>query len=264
MLKGLGDFYSACGIAALDFRCKHAKACGASDGNFISALEAMAGDQYERGVLPRLLFVSLDPKRDISDRDPSHRTTLYLRDWEARQPRSVNGGSEFRRTAHWYQTYEFAHRLLAPVAREKGMAPLSFSDMHRYFAHTNSAKCKNVARGTAQGPASMFRSCSEFIPGEIDALWADVVVTQGAYARDAIAGAFPVLLHGEHLNGKYACEVVKVGKHPVLKFVMPHPAVHDNSYRDTVAEAWPWYLKVGKSFCLHGVDSLAALGLRGT
>jgi hypothetical protein len=44
----------------------------------VKAKEAFIGTEYEKGTLPRLLFVSLDPDR--SDSNPRQRTVKYVRE----------------------------------------------------------------------------------------------------------------------------------------------------------------------------------------
>jgi hypothetical protein len=140
--------------------------------------------------LPRLFFISLDSATDIVGRSSEVRTTAAINKWESKQQRSVDGDPDFRKQAHWYQTYKFAHHLLTPIAQHRHAWPPSFPKMYRCFAHTNSAKCKDSSAGTAQAHARLFRNCSQFIPGEVRALAPDLIVTQGKFARESIAGTF--------------------------------------------------------------------------
>lgn len=255
-LEQLTTYYKSRGIAATAFKCPHLKDCSSGATDFVEAREPLVGDQYELGILPRLLFISLDPATDMVGRSPQDRAALHVREWESRQARSANGGPEFKKTAHWYRTYELAHRILAPIARERGMSPLSFSQMWRYFAHTNSAKCKDTGVGTAQATARIFQNCQEFIPGEVAVLEPDIIVTQGKFARESVAGAFPVVAVGLAPNPSYRAEVVDVGGHLAIKFETHHPNRKDNSYRNEVAEAWKWYATVAAVFTRDGLPAL--------
>lgn len=257
MLEDLTRYYTDRGIAAQAFKCRHQADCSRGAVDFVSAREAFVGSEYEKGTLPRLLFVSLDPANDVVGRSSDDRTIFAVRDWETRQPRPASGGHpKFKKQAHWYQTYEFTHRLLAPIARVRGMGPLSFSEMYKYFAHTNSAKCKDAAAGTGQGPERVFENCREFIPGEVEVLRPDIVVTQGKYARESIAGAFELLLVGVAPSPEYRAEVVAVGSRPVLKFETHHPNRKDSEYGQEVAGAWRWYARVASTFAEGGTPAL--------
>lgn len=241
MLEELTAYYAKHGIAATAFACRHEADCSRGASDFIGAREPLVGSEYERGILLRLLFISLDPANDVVGRAPSQRTASAVREWESKRPRSATGGPQFRKQAHWYQTYLFAHSLLAPIARDRGMPPLSFSEMHKYFAHTNSAKCKDAAAGTGQGPDRVFQNCRDFVPGEVRVLRPDIIVTQGKNARLSIAGAYDRLLVGVAPDYEYRAEVLALGSRPVLRLETHHPNRKDNKYREERDQAWPWY-----------------------
>lgn len=139
----------------------------------------------------------------------------------------------------------------APIAHARGRQPPSFTDIHKYFAHTNSAKCKDAAQGTGQGRARLFKNCRRFIPGEVRALQPDVIVTQGSLARESIRDAFPVrerkVAPG---NPQYGCQVIEIGRRAVLEFDMVHPTARLGLYQQEVREAWEWYMSVGHAFLL--------------
>ena len=263
MLDELSHYYGAAGISALGFRCPMSARCSAVCADFITAREAFVGSEYELGTLPRLLFVSLDPSFDLAEGDPARRTLAAMRQWEESKVRSPGGGVGFPKMGHWYQTQKFAHELLLPVARARRRT-LPFQEVHRYFAHTNSAKCKDAARGTCQGHRELFKNCRRFIPGEVEVLSPDVLVTQGAPARASLKGAFEVLSRAEAPNGgAYSYEVILVGGRQVLKYTMSHPcAWQGGRYPREVRDAWGWYMSVGHSFLLEGAGALAAMGTR--
>lgn len=249
MLNELRAYYARVGLEAVNFRCPMAESCRAVCNDFVSAREAFVGSEYESGTLPRVLFVSLDPAKDLSDRDPSKRTVQAMREREESASRPSEGAKGFRRGDHWYQTHKFAHDLLGRVAISHDIAPPSFQNIHKYFAHTNSAKCKDVARGTTQGHGRLFDNCRQFIPEEVAALKPDVVVTQGVRAREALSGAFPVLdTQRVPANPRFGCESVEIGDRPVLKLGMYHPNARFGLYQKEVREAWEWYMRVGHAF----------------
>lgn len=247
------------GIEAVDFRCPMAESCRAVCTDFVSAREAFVGSEYEKGTLPRVLFVSLDPARDLSNRDPSKRTMQAMREREESASRPSEGSKGFRRNSHWYQTHRFAHDLLCRVAASRGIAPPSFQNIHKYFAHTNSAKCKDAARGAAQGHARLFENCRQFIPEEVATLRPDVVITQGVRAREALSGAFTVL-DRQHSPMNYRYEIVEVTDRPVLKLGMYHPNARYGRYQKEVREAWEWYMQVGYTFLTQGQEGLPPFG----
>jgi len=256
MLGDLTRYYTEHGIAALSFNCPYQADCSRGARGFVPAREPFIGTDYELGTLPRLLFISLDPANDIVGNAPEERTLSAVREWEAKQSRSSNGHATFKKQAHWYRTYEFAQTILAPIAHSRGESALTFQKMHKYFAHTNSAKCKDVPAGTGQGPERVFRNCREFIPGEVEILRPDIIATQGKNARLSISGAYEVLVVGANRNRDYRAEVVVIGSRPVLKFETHHPNRRDNEYRLERREAWHWYTKVASTFSVGGVRAL--------
>jgi hypothetical protein len=249
MLKALQKFYLDSGIAAEHFRCPMASSCRAACTDFISACEAFVGSQYELGTLPRLLFISSDTARDLSDRTPSLRALTAVRQREEKAKRPETGGVGFERQRHWWKTYKFAYDMLGPVAKALGVGAISFPDIRNYFAHTNSAKCKDAGRGSKQGQAVLFRNCRRFIAGEVGALQPDLIVTQGGHARDSIAGQFPIKA-SRSLPGhpQYRYQIVEIKGRPVLKFDMTHPTAWGGTYQLELDTAGGWYMAVGQDF----------------
>jgi hypothetical protein len=250
VLDELRAYYDRVGICAVDFRCPMAGSCRAVCGDFVSAREAFVGSEYETGTLPRVLFVSLDPAR--SDRDPSKRTMQAMRRREESASKPPEGTKGFRRGAHWYETHKFAHDLLGRFAASQNMPPPSFEDVHRYFAHTNSAKCKDLALGTEQGHQRLFHNCRQFVTEEVATMRPDIIVTQGVRARESLSGAFTVLdKQLAPVDSRYGYEIVKITDRPVLKLGMYHPNSRGH-YKKEVREAWDWYMQVGHAFLTQG------------
>jgi hypothetical protein len=99
---------------------------------------------------------------------------------------------------------------------------IQFRDIHKYFAHTNSAKCYDAALGSRQGHPVMFHNCREFIRREVELLQPDIIITQGGWARVAIDGSFDS--RGlQHPQPDCACESATVDGKFVLKLSMHHP-----------------------------------------
>jgi len=77
MLEQLKNYYKSNGISALNFNCKHQEICRGSCSDFTTAKEAFVGPEYEKGSIPRLLFLSLDSGsegKDPQDRSERNRT----------------------------------------------------------------------------------------------------------------------------------------------------------------------------------------------
>lgn len=247
MLTDLRSYYNAKGISAEGFNCPHQGACRSISEKFITAREAFVGSEYEKGTLPRVLFISLDASSDHPGGAPSQRTLQHMRFSEELDPNGCDP-EKLHRLRHWYWTHKFAYELLNPVALTRLGSPLEFRHIHKYFAHTNSAKCKDAARGSSQGPAIVFNNCREFLPMEIRLLRPDVIVTQGKWARLAVEGAFPVNARSQqsqHLQ--YGYEIITVDHRPVLNF----STYHQNNYgkfNDERKLAYPWYFQVAREF----------------
>lgn len=255
MLEELKAYYRSRGIAATGFRCRHLPDCSRGAGDFIEAREAMVGDLYVERTLPRLLFLSLDPATDCCGRGPRDRSTDAVTRWECAQQHPVEGSPTFRKQSHWYKTHTMAYSILTPIARHRGEQEPKFSEMHRYFAHVNSAKCKDAAKGTAQGAARIFRNCREYVPGELEVLRPDFVIAQGKPAREALDG-LSIVCSGTDGSGRYESSVIRLGAHEAVKFETHHPNRKDDSYRNEVRDGWPWYLRVAMTFCESGTSGL--------
>ncbi len=133
MLNQLCGYYESKGIGATSFSCPwrlHCSSCPRSSRpKFTSAQGSRVGPEYERGTVPRLLFLSLDSGSAEADR--THKTLEALRRREmARDVDALPKGN------HWYLTHEMAFVLL------RALVPgLAVDRTSPYFAHVNSAKC---------------------------------------------------------------------------------------------------------------------------
>jgi len=161
------------------------------------------------------------------------------------------GPERLHKNQHWYWTHKLAYDILAPVAKERGIA-LAFRHVHRHFGHTNSAKCKDAARNRGQGPALMFDNCRPFIARDVELLQPDVLVTQGRFGRLSVDGRFKIVARLAHpQDSRYVCNIIQMGKRQVLMFSV----AHQNAYGLFNAErrgAYPWYIRTAHEFLLRG------------
>lgn len=189
----LHDYYDENRIGAERFDCRHAKECQGTCSTFSKAKEAYVGDRYGADGLPRLVFLSLDSgdggeqwhanleeaaRARTLEALQAHENGLDIVAWAESHPRYRNH--------HWYQTHELALALL-----DKVRGALEIGSIHRYFAHTNSAKCSLNKKGRSQADRRLFQNCRPYIPSELRILAPDILVTQGRWAKVAVSKGFP-------------------------------------------------------------------------
>jgi hypothetical protein len=238
MLPALRDYYDANGIGALTFACRHHDRCAAESPGFTTAKEAYVGPEYEAGMLPRLLFLSLDS--GSADSAPATKTLEANREWM----RGANVAS-FPKGRHWSETHELACCLLRPFKPD-----LTVATIGPYFAHTNSAKCCLNNPGHAVASETLFRSCRAFIPGEIRILRPDILVTQGDYARDAVVGAFEVEAQLAGPKGSVLCRATILRVTPTQRaiwFHSYHPSAYGLYWRQRNSD-WPFFARAVAEF----------------
>ena len=171
MLQQLETYYESQGILATSFTCRFQETCRGGSETFTGPKSAFVSAGYERGDLPRLLFLSLDS--GSGKKSP-----------ESRLPKTVRRGEEnmdvggLPKHKHWYRTHELAWHLLRQFD-----SSLTIERVNRYFAHANSAKCCQNKPGRAQADATLFRNCRRYLAEEIRLLRPDVIVTQGDWAE---------------------------------------------------------------------------------
>jgi len=131
--------------------------------------------------------------------------------------------SKCNKGRHWYKTHELALKLLEQFSEN-----LSIYNIIRYFAHTNSAKCCMNKKGSRMAEKRLFINCREYLQGEIKILQPDILVTQGAKAREAIEEVFAGRIKGyESLNILDLCKfkvVEIVDRHNSLWIPTDHPS----------------------------------------
>ena len=181
LLKELSLYYQEKGIFSLDFHCRHWQFCSKDNKRITQAKSAFVGTEYEKAILPRLLFISLDP--GDSDSEPERRTAESVRYSEEHECKVA----DLPKQRHWYRTHELALILL------KRLRPnLTIENSHLYFAHVNSVKCSMNNDDHRQAKSNLFKNCREYIGDEIVILKPDILVTQGKWAKVAVEKTFKV------------------------------------------------------------------------
>ena len=211
MIEELAAHYQQEGIHALNFRCPHRQDCSKDSETFVEAKGAFVGTEYEKGTLPRLAFISLDP--GSSDSNPNRRTVEFVRYKEEHECDI----SQLKKSRHWYRTHELAMILLRRTKPD-----LRIEDSHLYFAHVNSVKCCVSNDNHASASHILFENCRKYIGGEVVILKPDILVTQGKWAMVAVEKTFEIVRsveEGQICSHKW----VRVGDREVLWFHTNHP-----------------------------------------
>ena len=239
MLKKLTEYYQHKGIYPLDFRCQHWQACSEGNPNITQAKGAFVGTKYERGLLPRLLFLSLDPGE--SDSDPIKRTVERVRYSEENECNVANLLKGKRKHWHWYRTHELALTLLKKNFEKFFQREMQIQDTHFYFAHANSLKCSMNNKDHKQASPKLFKNCREYIGGELAILNPDILVTQGNEAKNAIEQTFEVF----HLvEGDIYSKCIRINGKRTLWFHTYHPSNYGsfNKQRRECFKKWAKYV----------------------
>ena len=212
MLGALTTFYKDNRIYSCEFDCQQLDSCQqaaeafATNSQFTTATSAYVGTEYERGLGPRVLFISLDPgKLENNDRID------YARTPEGVRARVLRDGLK-PQWVHWVWTHELLAAILAqckvPLDAAADFQEIRRIDEHRpavprdrkkvdcerlkdlvtltpYFAHVNSAKCCLNLPGGSQASSKLYRNCQGYLGGEIEKLKPKIIVTQGRMAYAA-------------------------------------------------------------------------------
>lgn len=250
IIERLDSYYRSTGISATHFECRHRHECKQACGDFVSPREAYVGSDYDQDHLPRLLFVSADAADAHPGRDPQLRTLSALRAWEEKHC-VVKG---LRKGRHWYETHAFAFAILEQFIHVTRGPALALQDVHRHFAHTNTAKCKDVAKGSAQGSNTLFRNCAGFLRDEITILEPAVIIPQGKKAKTAVNRAFTTIERLQCPNDpRYGCSLVDVNGRMVLRIGIVHPSPRARRYVAPEKQlAYQWYVDVAAALLSRG------------
>lgn len=214
MYDDLTTYYRLNGISALDFNCPHFSSCSQKfPSTFTTAKESFVSSKYVTHELPRMVFISLDS--GSAETDPTLKTLESVRRWEE-EGENVLG---LHRNKHWYRTHELAFTLLRNFTDD-----LKLEEAKNYFAHINSAKCCENKPGREQASQLLFDNCREFIPGELEILDPDIIVTQGRWGKLAIDRVFPQLVSPDYIPESLSeVKIISLNDHPVLWIETFHP-----------------------------------------
>ncbi len=227
MLDRLDRYYREQGISPIGFKCPSFEKCSSvcATGQMATAEAPYVGPEYEEGRLPRLLFVSSDTC-DAWYKDHPELVTLE----RIRQLTLSKGLDNRPPNTHWYKTFDLARFLMSPFAENRLGRTLGLNDVVGFFAHTRSVRCKDGSIGTREGSNLMAINCSRFLKGEVEIMQPDIIVTQGARARNALAGAFPVIRHDAmpgNPRHRAFYEIIQItDSHAAIKIVAWHPCAH--------------------------------------
>jgi len=193
MIEKLITYYKDKEIYPIGFNCKYLSSCiskAEKKEKFTRGHGIWVGTEYEKGQIPRLLFLSLDS--GSAEIDPQKRTMEAARQWNEKW---LPGKGD--KPKHWYRTHQFAWHIFKELKKTLGadfdignvddkydFSPLT--EIHKikpYYAATNSAKCCMNNEQRSQANRILFENCRRFTLGEINILSPDILVTQGKYAR---------------------------------------------------------------------------------
>lgn len=214
MYEKLTDYYRSNGISAVDFNCPHHFSCSMNFPlTFTTAKESFVSSGYVSHKLPRIVFISLDS--GSAETDPTLKTLESVRHWEE-EGENVLG---LHKNKHWYRTHELAYTLLRNFKDD-----LRLEEAKHYFAHINSAKCCENKPGREQASQLLFDNCRGFIPGELEILDPDIIITQGKWGKLAIDRVFPQLVSPDYIPESLSeVKVIVINNHPVIWIETFHP-----------------------------------------
>ena len=214
MYEKLTYFYRSNGISAVDFNCPHHSSCSMNFPlTFTTAKESFVSSGYVSHKLPRIVFISLDS--GSAETDPTLKTLESVRSWEE-EGENVLG---LHRNKHWYRTHELAFTLLRNFKDD-----LILEEAKHYFAHINSAKCCENKPGREQASQLLFDNCRRFLPGELEILDPDIIVTQGKWGKLAIDRVFPQLVSPDYIPESVSeVKIIALNDHPVIWIETFHP-----------------------------------------
>jgi hypothetical protein len=172
MLPELEAYYREAGILATAFHCDHVDECGAGCPEFTGPKSAFVSTGYENGMLPRLLFLSLDS--GSGDKVDLNRLPQAVRQQEEVDEDVLS----LEKYKHWYRTHELAWYILSHFK-----LGIRLDEAKSYFAHANSAKCCMNRPQRQKAKSTLFRNCQGYLSGELAILKPDIVVTRGNEAR---------------------------------------------------------------------------------
>lgn len=232
MLSELQAYYEKNGILATNFTCRHKDECSKDCEDFTGPKSAFVSSGYESGILPRLLFLSLDS--GSGDKTDKNRLPLAVRDRE--ESRDVMSLAKHK---HWFRTHELAWYFL------KRFNPLlKIEEAKDYFAHANSAKCCMNKIQRKKADKVLFKNCQKYLKRELEILNPKIMVTQGNEAKKAI---LEILESRIKIIDDYSSIIILSGKEVFwLHTYHPNNWGMFNRHREfnketSVAEGWEFY-----------------------
>jgi hypothetical protein len=242
MIEKLKKYYVDNGIYPINFNCKHYTRCVSKAQNkekFTKGHGIWVGTEYEKGKVPKLLFLSLDS--GSAEQDPNKRTMEAAKEWNLKW---LPGKGD--KSRHWYRTHQFAWHVFNEfnntfnTALDIGNVDDNYdfkpvTEIHKikpYYAATNSAKCCMNNESRSQADGILFENCREYIIGELSILDPDILVTQGKYAR-MVAEKMKIkeVLHKENISGASSKEedyhIVQMNNGKMIVWIHHY---HPNNY----------------------------------
>ena len=242
MIEKLKKYYVDNEIYPLNFNCKHYNSCISKAENrekFTKGHGIWVGPEYEKGRVPKLLFLSLDS--GSAEPDPKKRTMEAAEEWNLKW---LPGKGD--KAKHWYRTQQFAWHVfnefnntfntaldIGNVDENYDFKPVT--QIHKikpFYSATNSAKCCMNNELRSQADSILFENCREYILGELSILAPDILVTQGKYARMVAETINRIkVLHKKNISGASA----KEEDYHVIQLVNGKPLIwihhyHPNNY----------------------------------
>lgn len=220
VIQKLRHYYNWNGIAACHFTCANYKYCKDRNKSFKKAREAYVGRHYEKAC-PRLLFLSLDPASDKVRRNVGRSMKQLQKNLE------LWTKGKCRQKGHWHWTLMLAAEILRPFVPE-----VTRESAVEYLAHTNSAKCCQNKPHGAQADPRLFNYCREFIPGELERLAPDVIITQGDQAKRVLESAYQDTEEVIHVRRKpHNTKLVQIAGQTVLWIHTYHPTQRQSFFK---------------------------------
>ena len=220
----LSKYYERNGISPEDFRCPHQAWCESctTSGNFQTNEGVRVSDFYQDRAylnhhIPRIVVISLSAPVPNIERDE-------------------NKGSLNR---HWRETLAMVRSLLNAFLEKDLLGPARRSEdkstkqVEKLFVHLRTAKCSSQQ---GQEDPRLYETCGHYLGGELRILKPNVIITQGAKARDqlekhllrkkVVKNAGRLHIHSVTLDDeRKACWIPTI-----------HPTVSNNSYRLQVGQ----------------------------
>ena len=212
------------------FACRYLDSCkaAAEPRKLRNGSEAYIGDKYGDPI--RLVVVSLDTGGSAED---EKRRDNPMR-WEGIEELTFDGANPHMKGT--IQTLQYLY----------GYKPES--DLLPRFAMTNSAKCSGKDNDKSMVRGELYENCRDHGLAELGVLNPQLVVTQGAKARDLlecrcigqkeIREHVPSLMWGDVDVGSWICTQVKEhlrywknGDQPVLVLQCPHPSARQGQWQ---------------------------------